>query len=340
MIKIHSLDKLIEADNLTFDFFSDRYSDLIAVRDIDKVPIGDQFVDRYHNQLFGKNRKTAKWEMVAEEKNCDWDLSDEWGDLEVACDHLCLCAGYYTRCLGPEYKDFIAQTGYIHLCQAGETVRNDKDFMLKAIRHNPDNAQFSGFALRLDQHFVSLAAANGTDVFDPDLSKHPDLRNFLVEVTINDEQTDYQLVLYGQNQAGHFVALESFDTRCATLTTRPQIYIEQIDPDVAFEDIAGKLSNIKKEFAPFVAQRNYAYLNQLDAELADDIEFLTGAADALPFEEVELIASPRLQAEVNAIKDECGDFNPFRYLKVKTMYERLDHGLQRKDVKQPKKLKI
>lgn len=365
---IQSIDDIIDAENLTSEFFSTKYSDIIGVTDID---------EDYHNEIYGKSRATGKWELAAEDKNTYTNLYEVWRDLPINVEHIVLEHGYHTRTLPNVYKDFIVQTDFVHLSQAHESIRNDKALMLEAIKHNPANAQFTGFKLRLDQDFVAQAMAAGAQAYEPELSRYPDHSNFVVETTIYDEENDYCMELYGQNQSGIYELVDKSDAGFAQLTPLRQVFNEYIDDDHPFKEIAGKVVTVDRTLSDFMVQRDYIYISQMDSELSQDKGFMLKAIDFntdIFYEAHELLrddedvvleaikneairnesdpmmyASDRLKDDEDFLIDrafptdphistdclsmrlqlEIGNENPYKYLKAKRLYEKLAPEIER-----------
>jgi hypothetical protein len=165
--------------------------------------------------------------------------------------------------------------------------------MLEAIKNNPENAQFTGFKLRLDQDFVAKAIAHGAKTYQPDLSQYPDHDNFIVETSIDDMNSDYTMILFGRStllgNVGIYEELETYEAATPTaptartlLTTLPQVYNEDIDDDFAFEEVTGRITTIDRSLVSFLEQRDYMYMSQIDSELCHDDDFLIQALESNP----------------------------------------------------------
>ncbi|PRZ45353.1 DUF4116 domain-containing protein [Paraburkholderia fungorum] len=330
--QIPSIDQLIDQEKLSYKFFSKKYSDIIGITDFAEVKTDhlERNQERRQNQIFGKNRETGKWELAAQDIDSETDLSDVWRDLPINENHICLNQGYYTRTLPNKYRDFIAQTDYAHLSQAGESIRNDEDFMLEAIKNNPENAQFTGFKLRLDQDFVAKAIAHGAKTYQPDLSQYPDHDNFIVETSIDDMNSDYTMILFGRStllgNVGIYEELETYEAATPTaptartlLTTLPQVYNEDIDDDFAFEEVTGRITTIDRSLVSFLEQRDYMYMSQIDSELCHDDDFLIQALESNPD-----LTLP------NELEKEIGDNDTLKYLRSRRLYKKLTPEIKAK----------
>lgn len=363
--EIMDLEEMLKGEMLTVEYLEQDYHDIIGVYGYNEITVRNMedlskrhreavtksfqeflqvettFETLYTNQVFGLSKDTNTWVLIAQENDADRSLSECWDDSRGGVDEYfpCIQYGDNSNTLKAQHRSFVEQTGYIYIQHVDNELRNNKEFMLNAIKANPLYSALTGFSLRLDKDFVKRASELGADTYSPDLSKYPDHASFFVQTSVSLYGQNDKYSLWGLNRKADLYEQLELHEGTPPLTSLHIIYNEQecLDDEYfesSFHEQAGRLETISREHIQIIRNSDYSWMSQIDADLADDEIFIVEALTKGTEDSVDAFefASERLKLEV-------GSNDPIEYFKKKQASENLEKELPNKSIKDPMTLR-